>query len=286
MQILMRNYSAPQSHPSKPGFTLIELLVVIAIIAILAALLLPALSQAKLKAQRVVCLNNLRQLYLGLRMYTDENDGKLPVQSGGGIWAWDMPGSVTLTIINSGCTKKTFYCPSTAPQFSDLDNFVNPYPRSLWYFSFPPGAKEESRSYFHITGYSFAINGPSSKVNPRYQNYTLEKESHGSATNGAFSDSVSDRVIIADVILSSDNTYPAKGPFQGIKGSFYKTHVSAHLSRGMPTGGNSVYKDGHAQWKKFTSPPAGFSVAAASSWMQEEDIYTMVRTTSGPWFWW
>jgi prepilin-type N-terminal cleavage/methylation domain-containing protein len=284
----MHNFSSPQTDSRKQGFTLIELLVVIAIIAILAALLLPALSQAKVKAQRVVCLNNLRQLYLGLRMYTDENDGKLPVQSGGGIWCWDMPGSVTLTIINSGCTKKTFYCPSTAPQFTDRENFVDPYPRSLWYFSFPPGAKEESRSYFHITGYSFAINGPSSKVDKRYQNYTLERESHQSQTqtNSGFSDSVSDRVVVADVILSGDNTYPAKGPFQNVKGSFYKPHVSAHLVRGVPSGGNNSYKDGHAQWKKFTSPPAGFSAAADSPWMQEEDAYTMVRTTSGPWFWW
>jgi prepilin-type N-terminal cleavage/methylation domain-containing protein len=60
------------------GFTLVELLAVIATIVILAALLLPVLSQAKVKAQRTACFSNLHQLGLAWTMYIHDNNGLLP----------------------------------------------------------------------------------------------------------------------------------------------------------------------------------------------------------------
>src|SRR5579863_846898 len=63
------------------GFTLIELLVVIAIIAILAAMLLPALSAAKARAQTIQCTSNMKQLDLCYQMYCGDNDDLLPANA-------------------------------------------------------------------------------------------------------------------------------------------------------------------------------------------------------------
>jgi prepilin-type N-terminal cleavage/methylation domain-containing protein/prepilin-type processing-associated H-X9-DG protein len=79
---MSRNETRP-ALAARRAFTLIELLVVIAIIAILAALLLPALSKAKQKAQQTYCLNNVKQLGLGMMLYVSDYNDVMPGYASG-----------------------------------------------------------------------------------------------------------------------------------------------------------------------------------------------------------
>jgi len=119
-------------HSGRKGFTLIELLVVIAIIAILAALLLPALAAAKKKGRRIVCVNNLRQVGLGFRLWmadhSDHVPWNVPLDDGGWGKGSDWP------LIDQPFRARVFVCSNefSTPKIITCPDQIDPGPYTSW----------------------------------------------------------------------------------------------------------------------------------------------------------
>jgi prepilin-type N-terminal cleavage/methylation domain-containing protein len=157
--------AAGASRPGR-GFTLIELLVVIAIIAILAALLLPALSAAKLKAQRINCVSNLRQLATATSLYATDFNAYIPYYGslGGHTWMESLRPyhANSLAVRFCPCARSTntaslYYGTADRAWFWNQTNTASgSYGYNGWLYSGPPPSPSDK--YF---GKESAIQKPS-----------------------------------------------------------------------------------------------------------------------------
>lgn len=124
---------------NRRGFTLIELLVVIVIIAILAGLLLPALSRAKVASGRTACINNLRQVNLAIRMYAEDHNDALPVvpepnpfpNGVGAYYKQLVKGQLALSGPASP-NEKVFICPADKKIWRDEGHAFTSYTFNGW----------------------------------------------------------------------------------------------------------------------------------------------------------
>jgi prepilin-type N-terminal cleavage/methylation domain-containing protein/prepilin-type processing-associated H-X9-DG protein len=239
----------------RKGFTLIELLVVIAILALLFGILMPALTAAREQGRRAVCGQNEKNMGLGLFLYANDYDGKLPLNEVD-RWLFDVSYWTTDIILRTGAfDRHIFYCPS----WRQRDNII------FWRYgeNFPAGTPENyplaepqdeatRKNYHRIMGYYWLIDTVRGRTDPPWSPDGRHTEWVRSVV--ATKSPPGSVELITDVTAS--NGRERSSDFTKATGGCWSRWQvydrTNHLRRGArPAGGNILFVDGHVQWRHF-----------------------------------